>query len=314
MNDGRNLQNELTTLETLINSKKSDIKVRKNELASVINPIRKRQLEKVVKSLNVELNLLEKNYNNLKDRINTDSVSSNKIEQEKLESMSVMDALKYFITENSSTKKFLIIQNMTVEQIIYLIDNIENPLLYINSIEKNKLIDVFNNLSFNSIKKIFDKNLKKNQFDVFEKARDVLINKLKSLGLKSETIGYFKAIGYDDFNDETNVNEKGNIKSIKDANEEKNIIKSQLNSYLKKLKDIEKLEVEELNKLLNDNVLEELSDRLNKLIKSNIDKNDLSNYVSLFTAILDIYNKIESSKEEKNKKIQKELDKKRNKK
>ena len=182
---------------------------------------------------------------------------------------------------------------MTVEQIIYLIENTDKPLLYINSIDENKLIDVFNNLNFDSIKKIFDKNIKNNQFDIFENAREVLINKLKEIGLKSETIGYFKAIGYTDFNNE----DDNQLVSIGDANEEKNIIKSRLNSYLKKLDNLEKLDDKKIKEILNDKVLDELNDKLNRLIKSNIDKNDLSSYVSLFTAILDINKKIELTKE-----------------
>ncbi len=309
MNEENILQKELSTLENLINLKKNDIKEKQNQLVRVINPIKKMHIENIIKNLNNELASLEKNCKNLKDRINTDIKSSIKIEQDKLEKMSVNDAFKYFNQENSSTRKFLIIQNMNIDQIVFLMENIEKPLLYINSVDKNKLIDVINNLNFKCIKKIFDKNLPNNQFDIFETSREILINKLKNNGLKDETIGYFKALGYNDFNDEINENQIGKIISIKDAIEEKEIIRLKLNSYIKKLKNIDKLEIDELNNLLNDNTLIELDNKLNKLIKSNIDKNDLSSYVSLFTTFLDIYNKIKLLKETKNKQIQDEIDK-----
>ena len=60
MNDKEQLQRELLALENLINSKKSDVNVRRNELFSTINPIRKIQLENSINNLNLEIFIRKK--------------------------------------------------------------------------------------------------------------------------------------------------------------------------------------------------------------------------------------------------------------
>ena len=320
-NDKEQLQRELIALENLINSKKSDVNVRENELASTINPIRKIQLENAINNLNLEISSLERNYNILKERINNLDNKNDDDIKERLENMSIDEAVNYFENENSSSQKFLIIQNMTTNQIVSLIENVDNAIIFLNSVSDNKLLDVINNLSFNGIKRLFERTTDAS-LDSFESARHALINKLKNKGLTEEAIKKIKSLGYDDFDEElaqlqknskkndninTNSTTTTKIISINIALKEKNNIKKSYDDYLKSLDNLDLLSLNELNEI-NDK-FEYYLKSIDNLINSNIDKSDLNAYGNLFVSLAAIRQNIDSRKKEIQSKIKDRKDK-----
>ena len=316
MNDKEQLQRELLALENLINSKKSDVNVRRNELISTINPIRKIQLENSINNLNLEISSLERNYNILENRINNFENRNDNDFKEILENMSDDEAVKYFKDENSSSQKFLIIQNMTSNQIVSLIENVDNAKIFLNSVDNDKLLDVINNLSFDGIKKIFERTTNAS-LDTFESARHTLINKLKNKGLTEDAIKKIKSLGYDDFDEELaelqknsnkNDNNSTTITKIIDINtalNEKNNIKKSYDDYLKSLGNLDLLSFNELNDIKLDDYLKNIDD----LINSDIDKSDLNAYGNLFVSLAAIRKNIDNKKNEIQSKIKDRKDK-----
>ena len=316
MNDKEQLQRELLALENLINSKKSDVNVRRNELISTINPIRKIQLENSINNLNLEISSLERNYNILENRINNFENRNDNDFKEILENMSDDEAVKYFKDENSSSQKFRIIQNMTSNQIVSLIENVDNAKIFLNSVDNDKLLDVINNLSFDGIKKIFERTTNAS-LDTFESARHTLINKLKNKGLTEDAIKKIKSLGYDDFDEELaelqknsnkNDNNSTTITKIIDINtalNEKNNIKKSYDDYLKSLGNLDLLSFNELNDIKLDDYLKNIDD----LINSDIDKSDLNAYGNLFVSLAAIRKNIDNKKNEIQSKIKDRKDK-----
>ncbi len=307
MDDKEKLQRELIALENLINSRKSDVNVRKNELSSTFNPIRKIQLENSINNINLEISSLERNYNILEERINNLEKKDNNDIKEKLENMSIDEAVNYFKNENSSSQKFLIIQNMTTNQIVSLIENVDNAKIFLNSVNDDKILDVINNLSFDGIKKIFEKPTN-SSLDTFESARNTLINKLKNKGLTEDTIKKMQSLGYDEFNNELIQSKNRATLSLNAALNERNNIKKLYDDYQKSLGDLDLLSLNELNDI-NSNELDDYLKNIDDLINSDIDKSDLNAYGNLFVSLAAIRKNIDNKKSEIQSKIKDKKDK-----